>query len=224
MLETLIPNWERAGDEVIMAVWATLQMVGIAGLISFVLGTTFGVLLVVAKKGGILENLLIYNLLDKAINGIRAVPFLILMILLIPVSRAVVGTGFGVAGAIIPLVVGTTPFFARQIESAIAELDSGLVEASLAMGMSPIEIIFSVYLRESVPSIVRVTQITAINLVALAAFAGATIGAGGLGDIAFRLGHQHNNPDLLWIAVIIIMIIVSIIQGFGNIIIKLMTR
>jgi len=224
MLETIIPNWERAGDQVIEAVWATLQMVAVSGLISFILGISFGVLLVVAKKGGILENLFIYNILDKAINGIRSIPFLILMILLVPVSRMIVGTGFGVWGAITPLVFGTTPFFARQIESAIAELDSGLIEASLAMGMTPIEIIFSVYLRESIPSIARVTQITAINLVALSTFAGSTIGAGGLGDIAFRLGHQQNNPDLLWVAVIIIMVMVMIIQGIGNIVIKLRTR
>jgi D-methionine transport system permease protein len=223
MLESLIPNWDRGGDQLIEATWATLQMVGIAGVISFILGTTFGVLLVVAKKGGILENLFIYNFLDKAINGLRSIPFLILMILLIPVSRAVVGTGFGVAGAIIPLVFGTTPFFARQIESAIAELDSGLIEVSLAMGLSPIEIIFSVYLRESIPSIARVTQITAINLIALTTFAGA-IGAGGLGEFAIRFGHQMNLTDLLWVTIIIILILVSIIQGIGNIVIKWTTR
>lgn len=223
MLETLIPNWYRAGDRLIDATWATLEMVGIAGAISFVFGLTFGVLLVVTKKNGILENLFVYNFLDKVINAIRSVPFLILLILLIPVSRAILGTGIGVTGAIIPLVVGTTPFFSRQIESAIAELDSGLVEASLAMGLSPIEIIFSVYLRESIPSIARVTQITAINLVALTTFAGA-VGAGGLGDFAIQFGHQLQMLDVLWLAIIIILIIVSIIQGVGNIIIKVSKR
>ena len=219
MLETLIPNWDRAGDRLIDATIATLQMVGIAGLISFVLGTTFGVMLVVTKKGGILTNLLLYNILDKVINIIRSIPFLILLILMIPISRAVVGTGIGVAGAIIPLVFGTTPLFARQIESAIAELDPGLVEASLAMGLSPIEIIFSVYLRESIPSIARVTQITFINLVALTTLAGA-VGAGGLGDFAIQFGQHLRLPDLLWVAIIIILVIVSIIQGIGNIVIK----
>lgn len=223
MLENWIPNWYRAGDQLIEALWATLQMVGIAGIISFILGTTFGVLLVVTKKGGILENLFIYNILDKVINGIRSIPFLILMILLIPVSRAVVGTGIGVAGAIIPLVFGTTPFFARQIETAIAELDYGLVEASLAMGLSPLEIIFSVYLRESIPNIARATQITAINLIALTTFAGA-IGAGGLGEFAIRFGHQMNLTDLLWVTIFIILIIVSIIQGVGNMVIKWATK
>ena len=223
MLENLIPNWYRGGDELTLALWATLQMVGIAGIISFILGTTFGVLLVVTKRGGLLENLFIYNLLDKTINGIRSIPFLILMILLIPVSRAVVGTGIGVTGAIIPLVFGTTPFFARQIETAIAELDAGLIEAALAMGLSPLEIIFSVYLRESIPSIARVTQITAINLIALTTFAGA-IGAGGLGEFAIRFGHQMNLTDLLWVTIVIILILVSIVQGIGNMVIKWATR
>ena len=223
LLDGLLPNWGRGGDRLWGATVATLQMVGIAGAIAFVLGTTFGVMLVVTKKGGILEQLFIYNFLDKVINAIRSIPFLILLILLIPVSRAVVGTGIGVAGAIIPLVFGTTPFFARQIESAIAELDSGLIEASLAMGMSPLEIIFSVYLRESIPSITRVTQITAINLVALTTFAGA-VGAGGLGDFAIQFGQMMRMYDLLWAAVVIIVILVSIIQGFGNIVIKLTSK
>ena len=219
MLETLIPNWELANERLVAATIATLQMVGIAGILSFILGTTFGVLLVVTKKSGILENLVIYNILNASINVIRSIPFLILLILLIPLSRAIVGTGIGVAGAIIPLVFGTTPFFARQIESAIAELDAGLIEASLAMGMSPLEIIFCVYLRESIPSIARVTQITFINLVALTTFAGA-VGAGGLGDFAIQFGQHLRHTDLLWVTIIIILIIVSIIQGIGNIVIK----
>jgi len=224
MLETLIPNWERHGDRLINATIETLQMLGISGLISFILGIALGVLLVVSKKGGILENLLIYNLIDKIINVIRSVPFLILLILLIPVSRAVVGTGIGVTGAILALVVGTTPFFARQIESAIAELDPGLIEASLAMGMSPLEIIFSVYLRESIPSITRVTQITAINLIALTTIAGGPIAAGGIGDFAVQFGERLGLTDLLWVATIIILIMVSIIQGIGNIVIKYSTK
>jgi len=218
MLEALIPNWDRA-DLLMEAIVATLQMVGIAGLISFILGITFGVILVVTRKNGILENPIIYNFLDIVINIIRSIPFLILMVLLIPLSRAIVGTGFGVSGAIVPLVFGTTPFFARQIESAIAELDAGLVEASLAMGMSPIEIIFSVYLRESLPSIARVTQITLINLIALTTIVGA-IGAGGLGDFALEFGHRSRLTDLMWITIFIILILVSIVQGIGNIVIK----
>jgi len=223
MLEAIFPNWNRGGQHLIDATLGTLEMTAVAGIIAFILGTTFGVLLVVTKKNGILENLYLYNFLDKVINGIRSIPFLILMILLIPFSRAIMGTGIGTVGAVIPLVFGTTPFFSRQIESAIAELDSGLIEASLAMGMSPLEIIFSVYLRESIPSIARVTQITAINLVALTTLTGA-IGAPSLGEYAVRFGHQLGLTDLLWAATIVIIIIVSIIQAIGNIVIKLTTR
>jgi len=223
MLEQLLPNWERFGDRLIESTFATLQMVGIAGSVTFLLGTIFGVLLVVTKKGGILENNWIYNLLDKAINVLRSIPFLILLILLIPVSRAIMGTGIGVPGAIIPLIVGTTPFFSRQVESAIAELDPGLVEASQALGLSPLEIIFSVYLRESIPSITRVTQITAINLIALTTFAGA-VGAGGLGDFAIQFGQNLRLTDMLWLTILIILVIVTVIQVAGNLVIKLTTR
>ena len=223
MLENLLPNWERFGGMLIEAVTATLRMFGTAGIISFILGTIFGVLLVVTKKEGILENWLIYNVLDKVINVIRSIPFLILLVLLIPLTRFIMDTATGVPGMIVPLVFGTTPFFARQIESAIAELDSGLVEASLAMGMSPIGIIFSVYLRESIPSITRVTQITAINLVALTTFAGL-VGGGGLGDFAIQFGQNLRLPDMLWLTIIIILGIVTTIQVIGNIIIKLSTK
>ena len=223
LLEVLVPNWNRGGHLLWDSTVETLHMFGLAGIIAFVLGTTFGVLLVVTKRGAILEQLFVYNLLDKVINGIRSIPFLILLVLLIPMSRAVVGRGTGVPAMIIPLVFGTVPFFARQIESAIAELDPGLIEASLAMGMSPLEIIFSVYLRESIPSITRVTQITAINLVALTTFAGV-VGAGGLGNFAIQFGQMMNMRDLLWVAVIIIVVIVSVIQGVGNVIIKLSSK
>ena len=223
MIENLLPNWERFGDRLIESTVATLQMVGIAGFVSFILGTTFGVLLVVTKKKGILENWLVYNLLDKVINAIRSIPFLILLILLIPVSRAIMGRAIGVEGALIPLIFGTTPFFSRQVESAIAELDPGLVEASLAMGLSPMAIIFNVYLRESIPSIARVTQITAINLIALTTFAGA-VGAGGLGDFAIQFGQNLRLTDMLWLTIVVIIVLVTIIQVIGNVIIKWATK
>ena len=221
--ENLFPNWGRGGEQLIISTFQTLEMVAIAGIIAFVLGIAFGVLLVITKKDGILQNVVLFNIVDKFINIIRSIPFLILMIILMPLSRLIVGTGIGTTGAIVPLVFGTTPFFARQVETTIADVDGGLVEASLAMGFSPLEIIFSVYLRESVPGIVRVTMITAINLIALTAMSGA-VGAGGLGDFAIRFGHQLGLTDLLWLAVAIILIMVSVIQFIGNVIIKTTTR
>lgn len=219
----IIPNFERASSELMQSFTQTIQMVFFSGLISFVFGVILGVSLVVMKRGGILENLIFYNILDKSINIIRSVPFLIIIILLIPLSRFIMGTGIGVRGAIVPLVFGTVPFFSRQVETAVSEVNRGLVEASEAMGLTPLEIIFRVYLRESIPALVRVTQITAINLIGLATLAGA-VGAGGLGDFAIRFGHQQRMTDLMWLTIIIILVMVSIIQGAGNIIIKKTTK
>ena len=219
LITRLVPNFERAQSQLVEAIFQTLQMVGGSGIISFVLGSTIGVALVVMRRGGILQNVVVYNLLDKAINIIRSIPFLIMIILAFPLSRLIVGTAIGVRGAIVPLVIGTVPFFARQVETAVSEIDRGLIEASQAMGMSPVQIIFRVYLRESIPSLARVTQITAINLVNLVTLAGA-VGAGGLGDFAIRFGHHQRLTDLMWLTIAIILLIVSVIQTAGNIVIK----
>ena len=220
---TLFPNFQRAGDEFIKAIGQTLQMVGISGFVAFFFGLFFGVILIVTRKQGIMENTLVYNIIDKSINVIRSIPFIILIVLLFPISRALVGTAIGVTGAIVPLIIGTVPFFSRQIETAIAEVDKGLIEAAQSMGSSPIEIIFRVYLKESIPSIARVTMVTAVNLVGLTAMAGA-VGAGGLGDFAIRYGHQLKLTDMTILTVIVILIIISIIQMIGNFIIKKTTH
>lgn len=213
------PNFSRAGDEFIKAIGQTLQMVAYSGFVAFFLGLFFGVVLIVTRKQGIMENRFIYNLIDKVINIIRSIPFIILIVLLFPISRAIVGTAIGVKGAIVPLIIGTVPFFARQIETAIAEVDKGLIEAAQSMGSSPLEIIFRVYLKESIPSIARVTMVTAVNLVGLTAMAGA-VGAGGLGDFAIRYGHQLKLTDMTILTVLVILLIISIIQMIGNFIIK----
>ena len=133
------------------------------------------------------------------------------------------GTGSGVTGSYVALIAGTVPFFARQIESVLADVDYGLVEASASMGFSPLEIIFSVYLKESIPGITRVTMITFVSLIGITAMAGA-IGAGGLGDFAIRYGYQMGYRDMIWVTVIIILIIISVIQGVGNLIIRRTTH
>ncbi|MFV0393836.1 MAG: methionine ABC transporter permease [Coprobacillaceae bacterium] len=219
MLNDIFPNLEKASNELINSTFQTLQMLFISGILSFIFGILLGIALIVTRPKGILENRFIYNILDKLINIIRSIPFLILMVLLIPLSRSITGTAIGVLGSIIPLACGTIPFFARQVETALAEVDTGLIEASQAMGLSPSQIIIRVYLRESIPTITRVTMITAINLIGLTAMAGA-IGAGGLGDFAIRYGHQQRQTDLLWLTIGIILVIVSIIQFIGNRIIK----
>lgn len=223
ILYKIAPHLESLGGELLTSLGQTFQMLLVSGILAFFLGICFGVLLIVAKKGGIMQNQVLYSIIDKAIDVIRSIPFIILMVLLIPVSRAIVGTGSGVKGAYVALIVGTVPFFARQIESVLADVDKGLIEASQAMGFSPVEIIFSVYLKESIPGITRVTMITFVSLVGITAMAGA-IGAGGLGDFAIRYGYQMGYTDMSWVTVILILIIISVIQFVGNAVIKKTTH
>ena len=214
-LHILLPNISAKPNELIEATLQTLNMMVLSGAISLLFGLIFGVMIVVTAPKGILRNAFIYNILDKLINVFRSIPFVILLAALIPFTRLVVGTAIGTKGAILPLVFGTVPFFTRQIESALHEVDNGLIEAAQSMGSSPIEIIFRVYLRESMTGIIRGVQITFISLLGLTAMAGA-IGGGGLGDFAIRYGHQRNQTDVTYVTVIIILVMVSLIQGIGN--------
>ena len=181
----LAPNLKQLGGELLTCLGQTFTMIGVSGILSWILGILVGVLLVTCRPGGILENRPLFTIFDRGIDIIRSIPFIILIVLLIPLSRFLVGTGSGVTGSFVALVFGTVPFFARQIESVLSEIDHGLVEASAAMGFSPRQIIFGVYLRESIPGITRVTMITFVSFVGITAIAGA-IGAGGIGDFAIR--------------------------------------
>ena len=222
-LYRIAPNLETLQSELLECLGETLQMLLVAGTIAFLLGLILGVALTVTRKGGILQNLWLYRILDISIDVVRSIPFLILMVLLIPVSRALLNTASGVTGSYVALVAGTVPFFARQIESVLADIGHGLVEASEAMGFSPLEIIFQVYLKESIPGITRVTMITFVSLIGITAMAGA-IGAGGLGDFAICYGYQMHYTDMIWATVLIILAIISIIQLIGNLIIKKTTH
>ena len=219
ILENLIPNVMSKPDELWQALLDTFVMVALSGIIAFFLGLFFGVILNVTKKDGILSNTAIYQVIDKLINIFRSIPFIILLTLVLPLTRAVVGTGIGVQGAIVPLIFGTVPFFSRQIESALAEVDNGVIEAAQAIGLSPGAIIFKVYLREGIASIARATTLTVINLIGLTAMAGA-VGAGGLGDFAIRYGHNRFQEDVTWVTVIIIVAIVTLLQVTGNWIVR----
>ena len=219
MLEKLIPNVMARLPDFFKAIGDTLVMVGWSGIIAFVFGLFFGIVVTVTRPGGILENKILYQVLDKLINFFRAIPFIILLTWVIPLSRAIMGTAINVKGAIVPLVLGTVPFFSRQVESALAQTDKGLIEAALSMGSSPLEIIFRIYLKESIAPIARATTITAISLVGLTAMAGA-VGSGGLGDFAIRYGHDRNMTDVTWVTVITVFLLVSIIQLIGNWIVR----
>ena len=219
LLEKLIPNVMARLPDFFKAIGDTLVMVGWSGIIAFVFGLFFGIVVTVTRPGGILENKILYQILDKLINFFRAIPFIILLTWVIPLSRAIMGTAINVKGAIVPLVLGTVPFFSRQVESALAQTDKGLIEAALSMGSSPLENIFRIYLKESIAPIARATTITAISLVGLTAMAGA-VGSGGLGDFAIRYGNAGNRPGVTWGAVITVFLLVSIIQLIGNWIVR----
>lgn len=223
LVQKLLPNAVTKIPEIYKATGETLLMIIVAGAISFVIGLILGVVLVVTKKGNILENKPVYYVLEKIINITRSIPFIILLAAAIPLTRVIVGTAIGTKGSFVPLVLGTIPFFARQIESALSEIDRGIIEAAESMGSSPFEIIFRVYLKESIPNIVRATTITFISLVGLTAMAGS-VGGGGLGDLAIRYGYQRYQVDITFVTVIILLIFVNIIQGAGNIVIKKTTH
>lgn len=214
-LNNLIPNVMKTRKELWKCFKQTLEMVGYSSLFSAGFGVFFGVVLVVTQKNGILDCPPIFQLLDKLVNLFRSIPFIILVALLIPTTRSLVGTSIGVKGAIFPLVVATVPFFSRQIHAALCEIDSGMVEAARAMGLSPFSIIIRVYLREGLPGMIRGSSITIINIIALTAMAG-TVGAGGLGDYAIRYGYQRVMTDVTIVTIIIILIMVTIIQTLGT--------
>lgn len=219
IIEKILPNVASHPERFLNGLLETFIMTLWSGAFSFVIGILFGITLTVTKKGAILENKIVYQILDKAVNLFRSVPFIILLTGVMPLSRKIMGTAIGVRGAIVPLIFGTVPFFSRQIETALAEVDGGLVEAALSMGLSPVDIIFRVYLKESVGPIVRGTMITTVSLIGLTAMAGA-VGAGGLGNYAIMYGHDRNQLDVTWVTIVVLVIIVNLIQWGGNKIVK----
>ena len=223
LLNRFIPNIMDKLPDFWTAILETFIMLGIVGVISLLIGTLFGVIMVVTKKEGILENAILYFLIGKVIDFFRAIPFIVLIFLIAPMTRAIVGTTIGLRGAMLPLAVGAIPFVARQIESALSEVDNGLIEASQAMGCSPLEIIFRVYLKESVPGIIRATTITLITLIGYIAMVGV-VGGGGLGDFCIRYGYNSFQFDVIYVCVAVLLLITSLIQGLGNFAIRKTTH
>ena len=222
-LNTIIPHVVERSGQFWQAFRETLQMVGTVGVLAILLGIPFGVLLYVTRTGGILQNRPIHFILNKICDVFRSIPFILLAIILLGLSRLIVGTAIGVKGAIIPLLIATIPFLGRQVEGALAEVPDGLVEAAQAMGCSPLEIIWRVYLKEGTPGIARGVTITLISLINFTAIAGA-IGAGGLGNFAISYGHSRNLPDVMWTVLIVIIVMVSLVQAIGNAVVKRTTH
>lgn len=223
-LTAIFPNInERVYKEIINSTIETLIMTGITAVIAGILGTALGICLVVTRKNGILENEIVYTILDKVVNVFRSIPFLILSMLLIPFTRLIVGTSIGIPGAIVPLSVATIPFFSRQVQLALLEVDPGVIEASVAMGCTPLDIIFRVYLKEGLPSLIRAASLTIISLIGLITMAGA-FGAGGLGNLAISRGYNRFQGDVIIVATTIILIIVFISQAIGDFIEKKVSK
>lgn len=217
--ETFFAHSLSIQSEIIDSIWETLYMVGVTALIAGLLGVVLGIILVVTETGGILENIKLYDFIERGVNAFRSVPFIIMLALIAPFTRLLVGTSIGTTAAIVPLVVGTVPFYSRQVQNALLEVDPGVVEAAEAMGSSPFEIIIRVYLKEGLPSIIRVSSVTIINLIGLTAMAGA-IGAGGLGNLAIARGYNRFQTDVTIVATLAILVIVMISQVIGNYLVK----
>ncbi len=215
LLNQICPNVVEYFPELLQALTDTLWMVGISGFFAIIIGLPIGVLLVVTREGHLLQNKALNLVLGKVINVFRSIPFIILLAFIMPLTRAIVGTTIGLKGAIVPLVIGTAPFVARQVESALLGVDPGVIEAAKAMGSSPFEIIYRVLLREGLGGIIYGLTITTVSLIGFSAIAG-NVGGGGLGDFAIRYGYQYYKGDIMVVTVIIIIILVSIVQRIGE--------
>ncbi len=215
MLETIAAFWAEYGDTLIQGTVDTLLMVGISTVFAYLLGLPLGVALILTQPHGIRPNRGAYRILDWIVNVGRSLPFIILMVAIMPFTKLIVGTKIGVKGAIVPLVVSAAPFIARMVETSLSEVDAGVVEAAQSMGASPAQIVWKVYLPEAKPSLILGGAISIVTILAYTAIAG-TVGAGGLGDIAVRYGHNRNVPSVMWVTVVFLIILVQIIQFVFN--------
>ena len=194
----------------------TLIMTCVATILAYVIGIPLGILLVVTSPNGLRPNRIVSTIVGWIVNIGRSVPFIILLVALIPFTRFIVGTSLGVPGAVVPLVVTAAPFAARMVEQSLEETDSGLVEAAQSFGASTWQIVWKVYLKETLPSLVRGAAITFVTLFGYSAMAG-TVGAGGLGDIAIRYGDQRFQTDVMIFAVLLCVVLVIVFQAVGDV-------
>ncbi|WP_417594561.1 methionine ABC transporter permease [Oceanospirillum sp.] len=221
-LDMLLEWWvnnDRLIDLLITALGQTLAMVAIAGLIGFIFGIPLGVLLHLTKETGLLANKATNKVLGTLINIGRSIPFIILLVAIIPFTRIIVGSSIGTAAAIVPLTIAAIPFVARLVEGALLEVPAGLVEAAQAMGAKPKQIILKVLLPEALPGIINSATITLVTLVGYSAMAG-TVGGGGLGDVGIRYGYQRFDAVVMMITIVILVVLVQAIQSLGDYLVK----
>ena len=206
-------------DLLIKGTWETIFMTFVSGFFGFVLGLPIGVSLFITRKGQIKENKTVNSILSVLVNIFRAIPFIILIVWMIPFTRIIVGTSIGVAAALVPLSIGAAPFIARMVENSLLEIPSGLIEASRAMGATPLQIIRKVLLPEALPSLINSATITLITLVGYSAMGGA-VGAGGLGQIGYQYGYVGYDLTIMNIVLCLLVAFVFLIQFTGDFISK----
>ncbi|RCW70179.1 methionine ABC transporter permease [Pseudorhodoferax soli] len=197
------------------SMWETLVMVGISGLAGGLIGVPLGVLLRLTDRGGVRENAPVNRIVGGIVNAVRSTPFIILLVAIIPFTRFVTGSSIGTAAAVVPLTLAAAPFVARLVETALREVDHGLVEAAQAMGATTSQIVWKVLLPEALPGIVAALTITLVSLTGFSAMAGA-IGGGGLGDLGIRYGYQRFLPEVMAAVVLVLIVFVQLVQSAGD--------
>ncbi|MBJ8742121.1 ABC transporter permease [Citrobacter sp. FDAARGOS_156] len=221
MSEDLFPHLKW--DQLLAATQETLYMTALSGAATFVLGIALGLALFLTARGGLFQNRALYSAISLVVNIFRSIPFIILIVLLIPFTKTIVGTILGANAALPALIVGAAPFYARLVEIALREVDKGVIEATRSMGARLTTLVFRVLLPESSPALVSGITVTLIALVSYSAMAGV-IGAGGLGNLAYLEGFQRNHSDVTLVATVTILLIVFIIQLCGDVITSLLDK
>ena len=213
-MPNVVANW--SGDNGFeIAIYQTLYMTFVSAVFAGILGLILGVALLITDEQGILPQKHFYYILDKLVNLFRSIPFVILLAVIGPFTKLVVGQTIGPTGALVPLIVGTAPFFARQVQLALVEVDPGIIEAAQAMGLSPWQIIYHVYLKDVLHELILYANFSFISFIGLTAMAGA-VGGGGLGNMAIAVGYQRFENDVTIVSMILILILVFIVQGIGD--------
>ncbi|MGL4861398.1 MAG: methionine ABC transporter permease MetI [Enterobacteriaceae bacterium] len=207
----------------LVATWQTLIMTLSSGFFGFVLGLPVGILLYVTRPGNVLEHRKLYKLISALVNIFRSIPFIILLVWMIPFTRMIVGTSIGLQAAIVPLTVGAAPFIARMAENALLEIPSGLIEAARAMGATPMQIVSKILLPEALPGLVNSATITLITLLGYSAMGGA-VGAGGLGQLGYQYGYIGYNATIMNTVLILLVVLVYLIQVSGDRVVQLFTH
>ena len=193
----------------------TVQMTVISTVVAVLLGVPLGVILVITSRGHIMQNEAVNKVLGAIVNATRSIPFIILMVAIIPFTRLVAGTSIGTTAACVPLTLAAIPFLARLVETAIKEVNGGVIEAAQSMGATPLQIIWKVLLPEALPTLIDNITVLIVNLISYSAMAGA-IGGGGLGDIAIRYGYQRFQGDAMLATIVILIVLVQVIQSLGD--------